>query len=79
MLSFFPTWPILQRMWKNYRVEIRTADKKGKKVTLSMLLTHIHLYSYIFGVLQNTVIPSGTAFSRLLTQQAHCAEIGRKH
>lgn len=31
MLSFFPTWPILQRMWKNYRVEIRTADKKGKK------------------------------------------------
>lgn len=44
-------------------------QKKGKKVMLSMLLTHIHLYSHIFGVLQNTVIPSGTAFSRRLTQQ----------
>lgn len=46
---------------------------------LSMLQTHIHLYSYIFGVLQNTVIPSGTAFSRQLMQQAHGAEIGMKH
>lgn len=45
---------------------------------LSVLLTHIHLYSYIFGVLQNTVIPSGTAFSRQLMQQAHDTEIGMK-
>lgn len=54
-------------------------QKKGKKVMLSMLLTLIHLYSYIFGVLQNTVIPSGPAFSRQLMQQAHGAEIGMKH
>lgn len=54
-------------------------QKKGKKVMLSMVLTHIHLYSHIFGVLRNTVILSGTAFSRQLMQEAHGAEIGMKH
>lgn len=75
---FVLLWPF--RECGKLEGEIRTVDKKkGRKVMLSMLLPHIHLYSYIFGVLQNTVIPSGAAFSRQLMQQARGAEIEMKH